>query len=185
MLIGLHGKARSGKTTTSNLLVRKHGFKEVAFADGLKKLCADLFDLSLEQLHGDLKEVVDSRYNMSPREIFQLVGTECMRKISPDIWIDKVKPFVVNHMDVIDIVISDVRFKNELDFIKTVGGHMVKVVRIDGPRLATQAVEHHKSEVDLDNVPDDQYSAVIQAESGDIEFIEKSIDRLVKEWINA
>jgi len=182
MLIGLHGKARSGKTTTSNMLVRDHDFREVTFAESLKKLCMNMFDLSLEQIYGALKEVVDPRYNMSPREIFQLVGTECMRKINPSIWIEKVTPFIVNHMKLIDIVVSDVRFKNEFDFVKSVGGHMVKIVRIDGPGQATPAIEHHKSEVDLDSVPNDQYSAVIEAKSGDTEFLGKSIDRLVKEW---
>jgi len=182
MLIGLHGKARSGKTTTANMLVRDHNFREVTFAESLKKICMEMFDLSFEQSYGVLKEVVDSRYNMSPREIFQIVGTECMRKINPGIWIDKVKTFIVNHIDLIDIVISDVRFKNEFDFVESIGGHMVKIVRIDGPRLATQDTENHKSEVDLDGVLNDQYSAVIEAESGDIEFLGKSIDQMVKKW---
>lgn len=53
-IVSLSGKARAGKDTIGEML---HGFKRYAFADTLKKYCAEAFDLPLELFHNnDLKD---------------------------------------------------------------------------------------------------------------------------------
>lgn len=61
MIIGISGKARSGKDTFADFLVDifytrfNRKFELMAFADELKYLCKIQFDLSYEQLWGILK----------------------------------------------------------------------------------------------------------------------------------
>lgn len=50
MIISLSGRARSGKDTVGGML---KGFKRYAFADTLKKYCAESFDLPLDMFHND------------------------------------------------------------------------------------------------------------------------------------
>lgn len=52
MIIGLSGKAGSGKDTIGALLVATYRFKRTALADPLKQICKDVFDFSYEQCWG-------------------------------------------------------------------------------------------------------------------------------------
>ena len=59
MIIGIAGKARSGKDTFALMLVEELNkryyppFVMMAFANELKTRCQEAFDLSYEQLWGD------------------------------------------------------------------------------------------------------------------------------------
>ena len=76
-LIGIIGSKQSGKDTAGTYLINEHGFTRYAFGDPVKKICQTLFDLSEEQLSNHiLKEKIDPRWGISPREMFQRIGTE-------------------------------------------------------------------------------------------------------------
>ena len=79
MILGLGFRARVGKGEVAKRLVEKHGFVEGAFADKLKKACAEIFGLDHSQLYGDNKDKVDPFWRDTPRNILQKVGTECLR----------------------------------------------------------------------------------------------------------
>lgn len=53
MIIAISGKARSGKDTVANVLIKNFGFKRIAFADKLKDICSDVFDLPVSMFHRD------------------------------------------------------------------------------------------------------------------------------------
>lgn len=137
-IIGLGCTAQVGKDTAAEYLEKKYPgrVKRVAFADKLKQVCMLLFGLSYEQCYGskEIKETVDPRYNLTPREIMQGVG-EKMREIFPDIWIDTLFYTTIPDQckDGFDcFVISDVRYPNEGDKIHSEGGTLVKVLREAG-----------------------------------------------------
>lgn len=50
-LIGIHGKARSGKDVFADLLTNYFGFKKVAYADLVKDYAIEFFGLTYEQTH--------------------------------------------------------------------------------------------------------------------------------------
>ena len=57
-LIGLTGKARSGKDTVANYLFNQHGYTRIAFADPVKLAAQQVFGLTHEQTWVEgLKEV--------------------------------------------------------------------------------------------------------------------------------
>lgn len=54
-------KSLVGKDTFFSF-AKEEGFVRVAFADKLKETVADLYNFSHDQMHGDLKDVMDERY---------------------------------------------------------------------------------------------------------------------------
>jgi hypothetical protein len=66
-IIGITGKAGSGKDTVADILVREHGFVKVALADPMKRICRDVFQFTDQQLWGpsEFRNAPDRRY---PRE---------------------------------------------------------------------------------------------------------------------
>jgi hypothetical protein len=155
MIIGLGYKARSGKDTIAEYLVRVYGFRRVAFADSLKEACRQIFSFTDEQLYGDKKEVVDSYWEVTPRYVLQKVGTECMREgYDKDIWIKSVEKKIRDSKD--NWVITDMRFPNEAEAVKRWGGFLV---RVDRPNSgATGGIVSHPSEIAMDSFKDWDYA---------------------------
>ena len=75
-IIGFLGNKGSGKDTAGNYLVKHHNYKRYAFADPIKEIARHLFNLDDTQLYGDKKDMIDERWNLTPRTIFQRLGTE-------------------------------------------------------------------------------------------------------------
>jgi hypothetical protein len=173
MIIGLGYKARAGKDTIADYLVKNHRFKKIAFADALKRGCMEIFGLTHEQCYGDLKEVVDDFWKATPRYILQKVGTECLRNgYDPDIWIKSVQKAVTNGER---WVISDVRFINEARAVSMWGGSVVRVDRsVAG---ATGGVERHASEVELDSYND--WDVIIK-NNGTFQELYDRVDQVMK-----
>jgi hypothetical protein len=68
MIIGIAGKAGSGKSTIADYLVKNHQFVAVSLADPIKRICRDVFDFSEEQLWGpsEKRNEADQRYPRFP-----------------------------------------------------------------------------------------------------------------------
>ena len=113
LILMLGHQAGVGKDTLAELLVANAFFTRFAFSDKLKSVCADLYDLSHDQLHGTLKNVVDERYNMTPRQILQTVGQDQF-KINKCVWVDYVCK-QIEKLNLQLIVITDFRFPHEIE----------------------------------------------------------------------
>jgi hypothetical protein len=125
-LIGLVGTKGVGKDTVGDYLT---GYTKRAFATSIKQACAILFDLSPHIFEGDDKELCDKRHGMSPRQMLQLVGTDFFRdKVDADFWIHHFKHWYSQHVSD-NIVVTDLRFQNEVDAIKALGGIVVRITR--------------------------------------------------------
>ena len=152
MIIGITGKARSGKDTFAEILAEvfyeKTGKKFIlmAYATELKNRCQSDFDLSYDQLWGDQKEVEDKRYlkrdsqlraseitkdiegaYWTPREIMQAYG-QFFRTIDYDFWV-KALFRTIEYKQYGNVIITDVRHPNEADPIKEIGGKVIRVIR--------------------------------------------------------
>lgn len=143
MIIGLVGYIGSGKGTVGDILVREHGYHRFAFADALKDAVATIFTWPRGLLEGDsdvsriYREKVDPwwsaklGYEVTPRLILQKFGTEaCRNGIADNIWIASLEKRMAGYQDV---VITDVRFPNEIDFVRSVGGTIIRVQRGPDP----------------------------------------------------
>lgn len=128
MLIGFAGARRAGKDLAASHLVNNHGFVQYAFATPLKELCKDLFGLTHDQIHEKEKDLLAPKYGITPRRIMQMMGTDCVRTISPTFWVDALEK-KLSETAAEKVVVSDVRFQNEVDLIHRRGGHVILISR--------------------------------------------------------
>ena len=156
---------------------------EMAWADNLKEVCKTIFSLTDEQLYGDKKEIVDKRWNKTPRQIMQQVGTDCMRDhFSKDIWIKSLMAKYDKSLNSM-VVISDCRFQNEVDAVINKGGRIIKIVREPDPNtIHGQKRDNHQSETGIHKikVPEDSYDYI--ANNGSIDELRDKVIRLMSKY---
>jgi hypothetical protein len=139
MIIGVVGFIGSGKGTVADILVNKYNFHKLSFADTVKDATAAIFGWPRNLLEGDTEESREWReakdewwserfgYNISPRLALQMMGTEAGRDVfHPDLWIHSLERKMEMYPNV---VIADVRFPNEIAFIQSKGGFVIRVKR--------------------------------------------------------
>ena len=141
-IIGISGFIGSGKNTVGTILTEKYGFRKDSFASSLKDACAVMFDWPRELLEGETQESREWREqpdewwaqklnisNLTPRLALQLMGTDVMRNhFNENIWFLTMENRIRKNPGQ-SVVISDVRFPNELKFVQDRGGIMIKVNR--------------------------------------------------------
>ena len=126
IIVGLVGVKQSGKTTASKYL-NKFGYQRYSFAEPVKKIAQTMFLFSDDQIyHQDLKEVVDPRWGFSPRHAMQQIGTEIGRNFDTQVWIKNMHERIQGASCV---TIDDVRFQNEADYIRDMGGLLIGLSR--------------------------------------------------------
>jgi hypothetical protein len=176
MIIGMVGKARSGKDTFAEYLTKclkerhQRNFKHAAFAAQLKAMCKEHFELSDDQLWEsgkNIRETPDKRFvkdesilaseykgntglveYWTPREIMQELGG-FYRRIDRDFWVKSLNLYLIGN-DIKDAIITDVRHINECQYIKINKGVLIKIVRGDADEIHGM---EHESETALDGMP--------------------------------
>ena len=181
MIIGITGKARSGKDTFAKFFaealfdVTGRRFILMAYATELKKRVQKDFDLSYDQLWGDDKEVFDKRYikydtkpyssclgnpelpggYWTAREILQAYG-QFFRTIDYDFWV-KALFNTISENEFENVIITDVRHPNEAEPIRNGGGYIIKVIRENKDKIhgeehiSETAMDDYKADFDINN----------------------------------
>ncbi len=138
-IIGLTGRAQHGKDTTAEYLVKHYGYERFAFATPLKNMALALNPWVGVNEGTRLADLVsirgweEAKKDTEVRRFLQTLGTEAVRNyLGEDAWLDAMD--VQTQGKLADgksrIVISDVRFPNELDYIKAWGGDVWRVRRL-------------------------------------------------------
>jgi len=143
MIIGICGLIGSGKGTVADVLVDQ-GFTKVSFADKLKDGVSTIFGWDRAMLEGDTDESrqwreqrddfwsAETGMEVTPRLVLQLFGTDCLRNGFHDgVWVSLLKKHMLDNPD--NYVIPDVRFRNEQNMIRELGGEIWRVQRGDIP----------------------------------------------------
>jgi RNase P/RNase MRP subunit p29 len=204
MILGVMGQARSGKDVFADFLVKKYGFVRIALADPIKRIAMELYGMTEDQLWGDSKELPDMRYPipnkgfLTPRVACQVIGTEVVRNLYPDTWVDVFKkmadqvmtgkyhysrtrglvplPWHVWSKKPQGVICSDARFKNEVKGLHEVGGKVIRLVRAG--KDGSVGIKGHASEEEQKTIPDQDLDAVLQVPEG-IELYHEAIKQLM------
>lgn len=158
-IIGITGLKFAGKDTCGNYFVEHYGYKRLAFADSLKSSMREIFGFNDEQLYGNQKETVDEYWGVTPRTVLQYVGTDLFReqlgkimpKVGKNIWLKVVEKKILDQLaenPTVRFVITDVRFPNECQMVKDLGGTVIRVKR----DAANNTTDTHSSEIEIANL---------------------------------
>jgi len=209
-VIALMGPSKSGKDTSGKILAEMGNGATLAFADKLKSIVGEMFNLTHKDLYDEaFKEaptsldcllcpeckkpevtmvsmedgplqaecgvcgtVGDARVfkgKWTPRTILQYLGTEGFRKIDPSVWVRYAlakadAALKANGGDKDYIVITDCRFKSEMEAVLAAGG---EVWRIKRPEVADSkaGLKGHASEQEMNSIPDSHLQAIIDNDS--------------------
>jgi len=179
--IAITGKANSGKNTLGQLVVdhlrerlflEKHqksvhnNAKYIAFADPLKKMAREAFpNIPRKWLYGPSKfraEVIPGAFKDSvPLTVRQLLidlGNDFGRKYQPDLWIRNLEHRVkkLSKSDKTKmIVVTDCRFRNEFDFLKSAGFYQIRLLRDSHTKI------NDVSETNQDGILDSEFDYVV------------------------
>ncbi len=148
--ICISGKAQNGKDTSAEifkneLVIRGHSVLVIHQADLLKYICKAFFNWNGEK-------------DEAGRTLLQQVGTNVIRKVEPDFWVDFIAKVTGFFRDTWDyIIIPDTRFPNELEKLKANDANVfhVRVIRKDFKSPLTEEQQRHPSETALDGIESD------------------------------
>lgn len=155
MIIGLSGYAQVGKDTFAKSLILRHNFVRVSFADKLKAVAYGSnpwVKWKEEAGKGKFIKLRDAvklngweyvKNNSDAREFLQLLGTEGVRdNLGPMVWVEACSGEV---MDAVEsgknVIFTDMRYPNEYDYVRALGGFTVRV-----ERPGVEAVNEHASD---------------------------------------
>lgn len=206
-LIGIHGHAGAGKDTISGYLHSKYpNVYGEPFAGPLKAACSEAFGIDEDDFSDpDVKNVVNPYWGVSPRQIAQFVGTEMFRgtlqnlvkatvfdanRYAYNFWINRLAGRLTgalneykNHPYVPGdcVVISDVRFQNEYDWIMDNDGIMIHVTRngSDG----NVGISNHASEAGIPNLHTREAYFHIE-NNGTLEELYSKVDAIVEHHLD-
>lgn len=161
-LIGISGLARSGKTLTTEMFLEilnspfnrhynqpNYRWETKAFADPIKDMLQTL-GLSLADIE-KYKTKVHPVLGKTTRELMQTLGTDWGRGHDKDFWLNVMKN-KLTYKD--NVIISDVRFHNEAQFIRDNHGLMIHVSGrggLPGFHVSEQLLPFNENDIHIDN----------------------------------
>lgn len=176
MIIGLSGYARSGKDEVAKILVEKYGYKRMAFADPIREFVLKVNPI-LEDGHR-IRELVEefgwdvAKAKPETRRLLQETGVVARELFGQEFWVEQ----LIKHIGYeTDIVIPDVRFKNEVSMIRQLEGKVFRVIR-----TGVKPVNAHVSETELDGAYFESYIP----NEGTLEDLEAYVVNLMRPHAN-
>jgi hypothetical protein len=209
MLIGIVGFIGSGKGTVGDVLVKDYDFEKDSFANPLKDAVSIIFGWDRKLLEGDIDESREFRekidpfwtevcgFDLTPRYALQLFGTECIRQVfNPEVWsASLIQRYEKSNLNT---VVTDCRFKNEINAIQRAGGQVWRVRRGEEPewydhywnlleREATDEIERLRG-IDFPHVSETDWIGsnfdIIIENDGSLNDLKYKVDMIMQEKAN-
>jgi hypothetical protein len=186
-LIGIGGALAAGKDTVADHLVAKHGWKKHWMSEPLNdalltlnpviEIDNDHFKVRYARLVSEVGYTA-AKEHPEVRRLLQVLGTEVGRNmIGEDTWVDIAGRKIDDSRlaERRDVIITGVRFKNELTMIKQRGGILLYV---DRPGRSSTVHAAHASENSLTK---DDFDVVVD-NIGTLENLYDIVDMEIGTW---
>ena len=162
MIIGISGKAGSGKDTAAKMLEVLYANPDISYEDFANKRYKNFADIQIVHFADALKETAQVLFRLGEwetntqegkkttinwigktvRELLQGIGQGLRDAIDPNLW---VKILFANTEDWSNYIIADVRYPNEVKAIKERNGILLRIDRKGA------GAGNHSSEIALDD----------------------------------
>jgi len=188
MIIGLGHQARVGKDTVGQILCRDHGFTRVSFAAPVYQVVTDMNPLLTYSHYKNepLDSLVDQmgwewcKGHTDVRDLLIGLGAG-MRKLDPNVWVRIAEQKIWRLAEAkgvlphaLDVVVTDMRYRNEATMLRQLGG---KTVDIHRPWFGAV----HPDEHELDDWNFDYWLV----NDGCVEDLEGATQQMLKELSHA
>lgn len=127
-IIGLVGRARSGKDTAATFFRTTHTVRR--FAQPMKDAIKALYGWSDFHIETNLKDIQDPQWGLTPRQAMIHMAESTKKLVSPDFFVKR----LFGDWTGDPIVIADVRYENEVQAIHERGGITIKINRTRAPK---------------------------------------------------
>lgn len=181
-IVAVCGAKRSGKDTIADILVKHHGYRKLRIAHDLKRAVCQLFGFTEEQVEDDQKDVIDPRWNISPRAALQFMGTEVLQHHIQELLPGIGRRFLINNVvneinrikatePSVRFVIPDLRFMHEYHALMNAASdtYIIKMHR-PGIAFTLDAASAHVSEKEYVTIPCD-----LEVQNTDIKRLHEQI----------
>jgi hypothetical protein len=203
IIVGITGKAGSGKDTVADRLVARHGFKKMSFAGPLKDILRTVDPiLGFHPMHpGTLITLTEAlaecggeegvkKLFPAYRKYAQKIGTEGVRKYDPEFWIKAAASVIMAEPNEARLVFTDCRFPNEARAIQEAGmwGNVLPLpdpttelwcITRPGESREGEVIAPHASEEHVGNMGED-YSIL---NGSDLDHLYAMVDDLAMDLI--
>lgn len=158
-------KAQSGKSTTAKYLVKEYGATILSISKPIKTIVQAMFGFTDEQTWGDLKEVVDERWGITPRKPMQDLGLLGREVLGNDVWINGAMEEMFKSSGSL-FVFEDFRYESEIDLLDQLrfssrGPTLGLAVKLNYLDRETTDDGTHVSEAGIDLIPEARFERVI------------------------
>jgi hypothetical protein len=143
-LIGVAGRRRAGKNTAERFIKEiMPQLQSIALGDRLKQVCSAYFDIPLGEFYDDKgKKKFYPEYQMTVREMMTSMADAMKAQYGTYCWL---RPVRVKYEEMradgaYGMIITDVRFQYEADWIRSEGG---VVCHVSNSRTDAEAGEHN------------------------------------------
>lgn len=184
-------KPGAGKDTVADILIKNHGFEKQSFGALVKEEIALFQRLGIPPeamphhlwLWWNAKKCHPYSTYAKPtdeieRELMQWWGTDWRREENPDYWVEMLFKFGASQLPEL-LVINDVRFENEFDRIRKIGGRIIAVTCPYSRYGYTERITTHPSEGLIERMGSEQFDFHIN-NSGTIEDLEAQVADMMK-----
>lgn len=159
MIIGFTGRKQSGKNTSASILKNKYGGTCFNFAEPLKQIVSvltgvhpSLFEFE-QQKNKEVPDYLKTDKIHTYRELLQYIGTDVLRNtFGSNIFVNLMDKHLKESKNYLlsesaqysHIYFTDVRFNSEAEYIKNMGGIIIKLTRFND-----KPIEHESENIDL------------------------------------
>lgn len=151
MIVGISGHMGSGKSTVAKHITEQSDFREDSFAHSLRLVLSAITYIPIEETYS-----VEDKNKMIPLlgitrgQFLQDIGM-VFRNYRENIWVESVQlRWMAHEKD--NVLLSDVRFPNEVAFVEGNGGAVLRLEREPLDNGDTRD-KKHASETSLDGHP--------------------------------
>ena len=179
-LICIVGNIGAGKSTVADIL-KNRGYEEIMFAGPVKEIGL-ILGFENKELYGSQEDKlkINDFWGVSGREFMQKFATDMMRNELPKhinmnmdnktIWVRLCEKKIIDMLkDNKKIIVSDGRFFDEIDMIKTLGGKIIKIVRNNSYQ------QNHESETYISNL----HADIIIDNNGTLDELAEQINKII------
>lgn len=192
-IIALTGQKQSGKDTIARAIIQNDpSFVKYAFAEPVREAAKAFFGWDDSVFAGD-KEAIDEFWGISPREALQYIGTEVGRQgfasafpmfhntTGDQLWVKRFQKFAASLPMSNNIVISDVRFENELNGVREMDPSKYHSIVVGVTRKGAKGDDHASEREVSQCIGQSDY---VYINNGTLSDIEEFVEWLFEEVVN-